>query len=152
MNFICSCVLLLIAASVIAQNNQNTDTLANRLPDTCEGNTVRLDIVRQKSREVDLTGVTIAIARLGKGELSSEINNRRLYTARKYLDLPSDSFVAAEGERVQGFGRIELYVGGRLLEVLPVEKCQDLRVGSCDNDQLDTRRYQMPLGKRPRCR
>lgn len=152
MRLIRCCVLLLIAASVIAQNNRNPDTSANRLPDTCEGNTVRLDIVQRESREIDPTSVTIAVARLGNGEMSSEINKRRLYTVRTYLDLPSDSFVAAEGERVQGFGKIELYVGGRLIEVLPVEKCEDLRIGSCDNDQLDTRRYQLPLNRKPRCR
>jgi hypothetical protein len=116
-------------------------------PDNCEGNSARLDVVRNKSREAVGNKVTIAIARLGSGEQSRELNRRRLYTIRAYLTamgLSPQRLITAEGERVDGYGRIEVYIGGELVEVLSVERCKDLPVGICDNGLEDRRRYQLP--------
>lgn len=138
-------VLSLCMASVGGAAAQNQ--LAARLPDNCEGNAYRLDVVRNKSRGSGENKMTIAIARLGTGEKSRELNRRRLYTVRAYLTamgLSSQNLVTAEGERVQGYGRIEVYIGGELVELLRVKRCKDLHVGICDNDLDDKRRYQLP--------
>ncbi len=143
-------VLTLCIASVggvAAQNQSATDPSRLQPPDNCEGNASRLDVVRNKSRAAGENKVTIAIARLGTGEQSRELNRRRLYTVRAYLTamgVSSQSLVTAEGERVQGYGRIEVYIGGELVELLPIERCKDLPVGICDNDVDDRRRYQLP--------
>ncbi|MDQ3257578.1 MAG: hypothetical protein M3R15_27450, partial [Acidobacteriota bacterium] len=79
-----------------------------------------------------------------------------LYTIRAYLiamELPSQKLVTAEGERVSGYGRIEVYVGGELVDVFAVEPCKDLPVGMCENDLEDNRQYQLlRKGKIGQCR
>ena len=144
------------AAGTVAQNQSASDPLTLQPPDNCEGNSARLDVVRNKSRAAGENKVSIAVARLGSSEQSRELNRRRLYTIRSYLTamgLSSQRLITAEGERVQGYGRVELYIGGELVEVLAVERCQDLRVGICDNDLEDRRRYQLPRrGKGGQCR
>ena len=67
-------------------------------------------------------------------------------TVKKYLGL--SNVTTAQGERVKGYGRIEVYLYGVLREVLLIKKCQDLHVGSCDNDLLDFKKYQLPRPKR----
>lgn len=132
---------------IAAQNKSAAEPPVLRSPDNCEGNSLRLDVVRNKSLAAGENKITIAIARLGNGEQSRELNRRRLYTIRAYLtamELPPQRLITAEGERVQGYGRIELYVGGELVEVLSVEQCKDLPVGICDDDVKDKQRYQLP--------
>lgn len=149
-------ILTLSLASAGGTAAQNQSASHPSRPDNCEGNSARLDVVRNKSGTSDVNKITIAIARLGSGEQSRELNRRRLYTVRMYLTamgLPSQKLITAEGERVQGYGRIEVYIGGELVEVLSVERCKDLPVGICDNDLEDRRRYQLPLRSRPsQCR
>jgi len=143
-------------SSTVAQNQSASDPLTLHPPDNCEGNAASLDVVRNKSGEAGENKVTIAIARLGIGEQSRELNRRRLYTVRAYLTamgVPSQRLITAEGERVQGYGRVEVYIGGELVEVLPVERCKALPVGICDNDLEDRRRYQLPRrGSARQCR
>lgn len=141
--------LITSVAGTVTQNQSVTEHLTLQSPDNCEGNSARLDVVRNKSREVGENKVTIAIARLGIGERSRELNRRRLYTIRAYLTsmgLPSQRLITAEGESAQGYGRVEVYVGGELVEILSVERHKDLPVGICDNDMEDRRRYQLPRG------
>lgn len=143
-------VLVLCVASVggtATQKQSTTDPTAFQPPDNCEGNAARLDVVRNKSIAAGENKVTITVARLGNDEQSRDLNRRRLYTVRTYLTamgLPSQRLITAEGDRVQGYGRIEVYIGGELVEVLSVERCKDLPVGICDNDLEDRRRYQLP--------
>jgi Ni/Co efflux regulator RcnB len=135
-----------VVAGAVAPSQSNK-SLTFQMPDNCEGNSRRLDFIRNKSQAMDEGQVTIAIARLGKGERSPEINRRRLYTIRAYLtamELPSRKLVTAEGERVAEYGRLEVYIGGELVDVLAVERGQDLRVGMCDDDREDRKRYQLP--------
>src|SRR5262249_54392719 len=86
-------------------------------------------------------GLIIIIARLGDGEYNRELNRRRLHNTRVYLTefdwhRKPETVVTAEGDRVQGYGRVELYVRGKLYRVLPVKRNRDLLVGSCEpNDE-----------------
>jgi len=78
----------------------------------------------------------IVIARLGDGERNRGLNRRRLHNVRTYLSeyvhaRAAETIVTAGGERVSGYGRIELYVGGRLFHVLTLPRNGDLLVGSC---------------------
>lgn len=135
-----------LTAGTVTQSQSN-ESLTLQPPDNCEGNSRRLDFIRNESQTMGEGKVTIAIARLGKGEQSQEINRRRLYTIRAYLtamELPSRRLVTAEGERVSGNGRVEVYVGGKLVDVLAAERGKDLMVGMCDDDLEDKKRYQLP--------
>jgi hypothetical protein len=83
-------------------------------------------------------GVVIAIARLGDGETARRLNGRRLYNLRVHFTdygFASERLIAAEGERAKGFGRVELYVGGKLFDVLLVHRNKDLCVDCCDWDE-----------------
>jgi len=144
-----------LGLGAVAQS-QSSESLTLQTPDNCEGNSRRLDVIRNKSQAMGEGKVTIAIARLGKGERSQEINRRRLYTIRAYLtamELPSQKLVTAEGERVSGYGRIEVYISGELVDVFAVEPCKDLPVGMCENDLEDNRLYHLPRkGKVGQCR
>lgn len=81
----------------------------------------------------------MVIARLGDGETRPNLSWRRLHNVRVYWieylyeehRRKPETIVLAEGERVKGFGHLEFYVGGKLVEVLKVARNADLSVGSC---------------------
>lgn len=144
-------LFILTLSSIQAQDNQEAIP-----PDNCEGNSYRLDGLRNQWKESQLLnekGVVILIARLGKGESNNQLNRRRLYTVSKYLNIPAKSIITAQGEKTDGLGVVEIYINGALAESLTVRKCGDLRVGICDNDLADNKRYQLPKPKRKiKCR
>lgn len=81
-------------------------------------------------------GTIIAIARLGDGERSRALNRRRLHNVREFLtnfgwQRNPNTVITAEGERIKGYGRVELYVRGIPLIALAAKRNQDLLVGSC---------------------
>lgn len=123
-------------------------------PGNCETNTARLDYLQTEAREAQAAApinLVIVIARLGDGEYNNQLNLRRLYTVKKYLGL--SNVITTQGERVKGYGRVEVYIYGMLKETFLVKKCADLRVGSCENDLLDFKKYQMPRPRRKiKCR
>ena len=90
---------------------------------SCEYALAVLDDSVIRVRELKDTRLII-IARLGKGESSRRLSWARLGLIEKsYLGrFPDVKYVTAEGTRVKGFGVIEIYVGGRLLYTLPIEK------------------------------
>lgn len=81
----------------------------------------------------------MVIARLGGGEVWRSLNWRRLrnvhafwteFIEGEYRRKP-ETVILAEGERVGGYGRLEFYVGGRLIEVLNTHRNRDLIAGVC---------------------
>lgn len=103
------------------------------LVNTCESNRFRLEDVNSFAGK---DGTMILIARLGKGEQSISLNHRRLHNARIYLSKfllrKPDTIIVAEGERVMGRGRIEVYVGGKLVDAFGVGTNQDFYIGTCE--------------------
>jgi hypothetical protein len=120
--------LLITASPVIAQVNQSKVE-----PYNCEYNSQVLDNIHHLVGE---KGLIIVIARLGDGESSRALNRRRLQNVRAYLTESGwkrdpQTLVLAEGERVKGYGRIELYIHGNLFTVLGVNRDRDFAAGSC---------------------
>jgi hypothetical protein len=120
---------ILCFPAIFAQEQSDMPTK----PANCESDIAILDSASGQAGE---SGLIIVIARLGDGERNRELNRRRLYNVRRYLTewdghRNPKSIVTAEGERVGGYGRIELYVGGKLFYVLLVRRNADLIVGSC---------------------
>jgi hypothetical protein len=103
------------------------------LGNTCESNIARLD---NADVEAGKESVLIAVARLGRGEMSRRYNHRRLHNLRLYLMLvrkrDAKNLVVAEGERVKGAGRVEIYARGELIDVLEFRRGEDLYAGSCN--------------------
>ncbi|MGH9930593.1 MAG: hypothetical protein ACREA9_15395 [Pyrinomonadaceae bacterium] len=105
---------------------------------TCEDN---ISFLSNAHHLAGADGTIIAIARLGNGERNRELNNRRLHNVRVYLTefdwhRAPEILITAEGDRVMGYGRVELYVRGELFAVLEVRRNQDLLVGSCEPDDI----------------
>ena len=85
--------------------------------------------------------IIIAVAHLGDGERNRELNRRRLHNVRAYLidfawKRPRATVITAEGERVKGFGRVDIYVRGRLWTSLAVRRNADLILGICEPDYM----------------
>ncbi len=143
----------LVGASFSFGQDRATDTsLAQGRPGNCEMNAALLDSVRNEALEkANRDGTVILIARLGNGESSRVHNRRRLLIAKNYLSkygLPAQRIVAAEGERVDGYGRIELYVAGKLRTVLLANRNKPMCVECCDPDDADF--YPYRSGKKQR--
>ena len=80
------------------------------------------DLIGAESGE---RGVLILIARLSSGEKSRTLNRRRLLNVREGLQGTLgiiEPIVIAEGERVNGFGRVEVYSGGKFAGALLARK------------------------------
>jgi hypothetical protein len=92
-------------------------------PMECEGAATRLDFAVINTRKLE-GAYLIIIARLGSGELSRSLNQTRLASAEEYvLRRGSDlKYVLAQGNRVKGLGRLEIYVGGQLVDIMPLRK------------------------------
>ncbi len=111
-------------------------------PTNCEDH---IAILEAANHDAGKDGIIIMLARLGSKERGSKLNRRRLYNARAYLTeylraRAPDTIVTAEGERTRGYGRIEIYVGGKLYHVFAVERDADFIVGSCEPEELDDSR------------
>lgn len=101
-------------------------------PTNCEFN---VSILTGADRVAGQDGLVIIVARLGQGERNRDLNRRRLHNAKTFLTLfghrASETIITAVGERVEGYGRIELYADGKLFHALTVNANDDLAVGSC---------------------
>ena len=125
-------LLLLWLASVtpglIAQSRM---TAIQAEPNNCEDALAILDYTALEARKNN-ESYMIVIARLGRGERSQTLSHRRLKAAMDNLSRKvNNKIVAAYGERVNAYGRLEFYVGGKLLYVLVYPKngiidCRDL--------------------------
>jgi hypothetical protein len=128
-----SLALWLALASYAAAQGARARESYEALGGTCEDNIARLD---NADVEAGKESVLIAVARLGRGEVSRRYNHRRLHNLRLYLMMyrkrDAKNLVVAEGERVKGAGRVEIYVRGKLIDVLSFRRGEDLYAGSCN--------------------
>jgi hypothetical protein len=138
--------LTLAVRSISAQEwtEQNATRYAqiDPKPTNCENH---IAVLEAAHHDAGKEGLIIIIARQGAGENRRDLNRRRLYNARAYLTeylnlRASETIVTAEGERVKGYGRIEIYIGGKLYYVLALKRNADLIVGSCEPKELDDAR------------
>lgn len=106
-------------------------------PRDCEINIIRIESLK-KLADAENNRTVIAVARLGDGEYAQELNRRRLANVMTVLTgnlgMKKERVVIASGERVRGYGRVEVYVGGQLLDALLVHRGKDLCVDCCDID------------------
>lgn len=133
---------MLMTASISFAQEQSTDTsLVPTTPGNCETNASDLNTVAKD--ELSRDGVVIAIARLGNKETSRIHNRRRLVAVDHGLvksGLPAQRVITAEGERVEGYGRVELYAAGKLRMVILANPNKGLCVECCDAPVSDLRR------------
>lgn len=132
---------LILSFLTVMSNDSSIRTELNpvgqELPTGCELNVAVLDGLAQKAEGDDLI---IVVARLGRNETKTNLNRRRLHNVLIYLtEFLTDgrvrrkpkTIVLAEGEKSHDSGRIELYLKGKLFDVLRVKRNADLPVGYC---------------------
>ena len=144
-------LLIFVALSInVPVNPQSKDTgpyVVEGNASACEVNAATFDNLAHMLRSTDER--LFVVARLGKGESSRELSRRRLYNVRTYFKegwpgIGDERFVFAEGDRVEGAGRVEFYVGSKLMQISLVRRGGDICVDCCDYP--DPRYYGM--GKR----
>jgi hypothetical protein len=117
MALLLSLVVLFSASPSAAQ----TAVVRPEKPIDCETFQAHLDhviIEWTKQKESHL----ILIARLGTGEKDHRLNRARLAYVEDYLKSHKVQYVLAEGTKVKGLGRLEVYVSGRLAMSIPIIK------------------------------
>ena len=137
-------IILLIAVSITAfsqeqsENSKHFDDSDSRLIN-CEQYSADIDRMRGIFSElIGKSDYLILVARLGRGEKNRALNRRRLHNVSERLKaagIEAKKVVVAEGERVSGLGRIEVYAGGRMVESLRVMRNQDICVECCGPDE-----------------
>jgi hypothetical protein len=91
-------------------------------PVTCESFATLVDNARVEWQQIPGSFI-IFIVRLGEGEKSGQLISHRFRDIEDYLKRDKDiRYILAQGNRTDGLGKIELYVGGRLSAVIPVKK------------------------------
>ena len=131
--------LLLVSAPLTAAQDPPTRAVKMETkPTNCEFNIAVLDGAHGKVGKDELI---IVIARLGDNEQRQDLNRRRLHNVRTYLvefdHRSPQTIITAEGDRANGYGRIELYVAGKLFYVLMIRPNADFPVGSCSYEGED---------------
>jgi hypothetical protein len=129
------CILFAIGVRGNAQSKVIEPYVVAGNASACEVNAASFDnlvnILRSTSERL------FVVARLGAGENSRDLNRRRLYNVRTYFkqnwpDFDAKRFVFAEGDRVEGEGRIEFYIGSDLFQISLVKRGRDICVDCCD--------------------
>lgn len=131
-------VLLVTCESLMGQSTTNAPDIVQSDSNSCEINAVSFDNLANTLRDNDER--LFVVARLGKGEVSRDFNRRRLYNVRTYFQhgwkIDEKRIVFAEGERVGEEGRIEFYIGSKLMLVSLVRGGGDICVDCCDYPDL----------------
>ena len=130
-----SMLSLLIASVLFAGSTpgqeQSAPIVLERFDGThCEETKSVLDLTAQRAGP---EGFIIIIARLGTKETSSKLNRERMQLLADFMHntrgFPRERMVLAEGDRVRGLGRVEIYLRGKLFVVFTVNRNKDLGTG-----------------------
>jgi len=116
-----SLVLCALAAAMTGSGQDQASIImlesANCEVDESNFNVVRVDALKSLGENSFL----IAIARFGSTDKAQALNRQRLSATKEWMSnaaFPINKLVLAEGERVNGNGRVEFYIGGKLTHVI----------------------------------
>jgi|GEM_PF-5432835 len=93
-------------------------------PVHCESFATLLDHAVIESRELK-GSYLIVIVRVGLEETAPNLGRLRAARIRSYFEQKytnNSNHLVAEGSRGKGFGRVEIYVGGKLTTIIPILK------------------------------
>lgn len=131
--------LFCVAFSIGAQKDEIFPTrqqseFVNARPEYCWSDQLKLDGIKQ---HIPTDKTIIVIARLGDKDLKPNLNKKRLHNVRTYLTLgesykhTEESIILAEGESIKGYGQVEFYLDGRLIEVIKARQNSVIAVPDC---------------------
>jgi hypothetical protein len=131
-------LLVLSTLAVWAQNAEPVPALkssdfVDATPEPCWSDELKL---AQLTQHTPKDKTFIIIARAGDKDSKRELNRRRLYNIRAYMTQlmgerygrDPEKIILAEGEPIKGFGQVEFYLDGRLVEVIKTRPNGDLIV------------------------
>ena len=132
---------LVLLIFVLASSSVPTQEIPKTTVNNCEYNVHLLDNAHHLAGD---DTIIIAVAHLGDGERNPELNRRRLHNVRAYLTTfawkrPRRTVITAEGARVDGVGRVDIYVRGWHWASLGVWRNDDLILGICEPDYMRSR-------------
>lgn len=118
--------LLAFTTNSSTASKRNTVQVSNQVvkpdkPINCEDFQAYLDHAIIDWRKLEGTYL-IAITRLGTGEGDRNLNRTRLEYIEEYLKSHNVQYLLAEAGPVNGLGRFEVFVGGRLVMSIPIKK------------------------------
>jgi hypothetical protein len=119
---------------ITAQENRSKPAEAYSSPTSpvnCEDVTAYVETAMVMAQEAGEDSHLIIIARLGDGERSRKLNLDRVNTVKAFMRRWRGRSVVAEGGRVKGFGRLEIYVGGKQVFILPLRRNAKVDFRSC---------------------
>jgi hypothetical protein len=137
-------ILAAISTSAGAQSKQAEPYVVPARSGACEVNAAAFDSLANTLLSDDER--LFIVARLGTGETSRELNRRRLHNVRTYFkdgwpQIDAKRFIFTEGDKVNGEGRVEFYVGSALMQISLVHRGGDICVDCCEYP--DNRYYGM---------
>jgi hypothetical protein len=119
--------------SATAQTKQTTE---QSKPLTCESNIVEIEsrakLIVENLKQAEK--VVIIVAKLGRLEKSSRLNDRRLFNIKQRLidlGVSTDRIITAVSESGEEYGSVEIYLNGLLITKLLAPRNKDLCVSCC---------------------
>lgn len=131
-------ILFLFAATLYGQQPRPSPAEVETVPATargCQRNTI--NVANLQALVGTTTEKAFVIAHLGTGETNPRLNRRRLNDVKTEFGLgDSPKIIFAEGARVRGLGRIDFYLGSKLMSVSLLSRNGDFCAGCCDRKKL----------------
>jgi hypothetical protein len=128
-------LLVLAAHNALAQKNPDEPQIVTGDSGSCELNALFLDNLGSMARSGSER--IFIIARQGHDEQSSLISRRRLLSVREQLvqnrGISAERITFAEGDRINGDGRVEYYFGSKLVFVSLARRNRGLCLSCCDD-------------------
>lgn len=114
----------------------NVSDFDNYKPPYCADRSATIDGIHQMTPPDEMI---IVIAHLGRDETRPELNRRRLHNVRAYWTeylnkgyrRNPKTIGLVEGDSVGGYGRLEFYVGDKLVGVIKANPDRDVDFGDC---------------------
>jgi len=95
------------------------------------------ELLTEMAQRIPIDKEITVIARRGEKDLKRDLNKRRLHNVKEILSLKLNQpdarrkIALVEGAPIAGYGQVEIYLEGRLIEVLKVRYNRDLDVADC---------------------
>lgn len=126
--------LLIVGKSIKAQQSLTEVPIVKGDGNAGELNSARLDFLANE--QLSTKERVFIIARLGRGETARSLNLKRLKAAWLYLvktrGIKKEQIILAEGERVANEGRVEFYLGSKLMIISLAQRGRNISFNCCE--------------------
>ncbi len=128
-------ITALLSSSTVAQERKEPMVIGQNIGvdgSYCESAKADWDLIAQVANERNSN--VIIIGHLGTGERSRRVNRLRLAQVRNHLiavrGYDAERVIIAEGNRVRGFGLVEIYINGKPFIIYRMRRNKDFFTGN----------------------